>query len=174
MRIETERLVIRSIQFGDEKVFAKMAEDGSLKPVGFDRNCVEWIDEWIREAIELNQQDNPQKDYLAYTVCLKDDGTVIGAVGCSWFEEFEAVGATYFLGKEFRGQGYALESVKEYLAFFFSHYPIRKMICTIREDNPGSWKLIEKTEFILCEKKMWKDYTDQEECMYRFYEMIKP
>ena len=30
MRIETERLIIRSIERGDEKIFAEMAEDGSL------------------------------------------------------------------------------------------------------------------------------------------------
>ena len=41
MRIETERLIIRSIEKGDEKVFAEMAKDGSFDELGFDENCSE-------------------------------------------------------------------------------------------------------------------------------------
>lgn len=39
MRIETERIIIRSIERGDEMVFAEMAKDGSLHDIGFDENC---------------------------------------------------------------------------------------------------------------------------------------
>ena len=35
MKIETDRLIIRSIQQGDEVVFSDMAQDGSLGQVGF-------------------------------------------------------------------------------------------------------------------------------------------
>lgn len=36
MRIETDRLIIRSVERSDEMVFADMAKDGSLLDVGFD------------------------------------------------------------------------------------------------------------------------------------------
>ena len=39
MKMETERLVIRSIQKGDEKALADMAKDGSLCSTGI----VSWI-----------------------------------------------------------------------------------------------------------------------------------
>ena len=71
LKIETDRLVIRSIQYGDEKSFAEMAQDGSLEAIGFDCNCSEWIEDWIEEAVEYDKRDNPENDYLAYTVCLK-------------------------------------------------------------------------------------------------------
>ena len=51
MNIETERLIVRSLERGDELVYAKMAEDGSLDEVGFDQNCAEWMGEWIEEAL---------------------------------------------------------------------------------------------------------------------------
>ena len=38
MYIETERIIIRSIQLGDEKAYAEMAKDGSLKEIGFDEH----------------------------------------------------------------------------------------------------------------------------------------
>lgn len=40
MKLETDRLILRSIQRGDEKIFAKMAIDGSLQQVeNADRTC---------------------------------------------------------------------------------------------------------------------------------------
>ena len=43
MRIETDRLVIRELESADEKSFVKMASDGSLKDIGFDRDCHMWM-----------------------------------------------------------------------------------------------------------------------------------
>ena len=37
MWLETNRLIIRSIQRGDEIIFSGMSQDGSLSQVGFDR-----------------------------------------------------------------------------------------------------------------------------------------
>ena len=53
MKIETERLIIRSIQNGDEKVLARMAADGSFSELGFDKDCSQWINDWIDEAVSL-------------------------------------------------------------------------------------------------------------------------
>lgn len=110
---------------------------------------------------------------MAYTVCRKEDNKIIGSVGCSWYDDFEQTGVTYFLGNEYRGKGYALESLNAYIEYFLKQYPINKIIATIREDNVNSWKLLDKTDFRLGEKKMWKDYDDPKECMYRFYKLEK-
>lgn len=45
------------------------------------------------------------------------------------------------------------------------------MIATIRAENVSSWKVIEKADFLLTEKKMYKDLNDSEEEMYHFYEI---
>ena len=52
MWLETNRLIIRSIQRGDEIIFSGMSQDGSLSQVGFDANCSEWINDWIEEALK--------------------------------------------------------------------------------------------------------------------------
>jgi len=49
MNIETERIIIRSIQRGDEKAYAEMAKDGSLTEIGFDENFSDWAEDWIRK-----------------------------------------------------------------------------------------------------------------------------
>ena len=64
MWLETNRLIIRSIQRGDEIIFSGMSQDGSLSQVGFDANCSEWINDWIEEALKLTNNDNPRENYM--------------------------------------------------------------------------------------------------------------
>lgn len=123
MKIETDRLIIRSVERGDGTVYADMAKDGSLLDVGFDINCAEWMEGWISGAMQRDKVDNPQNDYIAYT------------------------------------------------NYFFAHYPIKKLIATIREENVASWKTIEKASFQMVERKMYQDINDAKEELYRFYEI---
>lgn len=150
-----------------------MALDGSLKDIGFDTDCGKWINSWIADAKELTRKDDPTIEYLAYTVQLKSSKTVIGSVGCSYYEDLEKVGVTYFIGAKYRNNGYATEAVKAYIKYFFQHYGINEIIATIREDNISSWKVIEKSGFRLNDRKMYKDLNDEFEEMYRFYSAIK-
>ncbi|MCH5190759.1 MAG: GNAT family N-acetyltransferase [Oscillospiraceae bacterium] len=173
MRIETNRLIIRELEASDEKFFIKMASDGSLeKDIGFDANCSEWMKRWIAESKKLADKDDPTVGYLAYAVQLKHSETVIGSVGCSYYKDLQKVGITYFIGADYRNRGYALESVKAYIQYFFRHYNTHEIIATIREGNISSWKVVENAGFNLTERKMYKDINDDREEMYRFYVMI--
>jgi RimJ/RimL family protein N-acetyltransferase len=96
-------------------------------------------------------------------------GATVGSVGCSYYEDLEKVGITYFIGADFRNNGYASEAIKAYVCYFFEHYDENEIIATIREDNLPSWKTIERAGFSLTEKKMYRDITDANEELYRFY-----
>lgn len=169
MLIETERLKIRDVALSDEKSFIEMAQDGSLNDVGFDRNCSSWMKDWIIEAQNLAQKDNPRTDYLAYVIEERRTGSCIGAVGCSFYVDLQKVGITYFVGAKFRGKGYAAEAAKAYVRYYFDHYDENEIIATIREENIASWKVIEKSGFVLTDKRMYKDINDTDEQQYRFY-----
>lgn len=169
MRIETDRLVIRELESTDEKSFVKMASDGSLKDIGFDTDCNMWMKGWMVEAKELTDKDDPTSEYLAYTIQLKHSAIVVGSVGCSYYDDLDKVGITYFIGANYRNKGYASEAVKAYVQYFFQHYGMQEIIATIREENVSSWKVIEKAGFRLQERKMYQDLNDEEEEMYRFY-----
>lgn len=171
MLIETQRLTIRDIQKEDGIRFSKMAEDGSLHDCGLDRDCSKWIADWIVEAQEFAIRNNPNLDYLAYAISLKNKNVVVGSVGCSYYDDLQEVGITYFIDAQYRNNGFAVEAVKAYTSFFFQHYNVQKMIATIRDENIPSWKVIEKSNFKLTEKKMYKDINDTQEVLYRFYEM---
>ena len=173
MFLETKRLIIRDLKTEDGKPFAQMAADGSLNDVGFDRDCGKWITKWIAEAREFASRDHPEMDDLAYTVVLKDENKVAGSIGCSYYEDLHEVGITYFIGAQYRNNGYALEAAKAYIAFFFSHYNINKMIATVRDENIGSWKVAEKAGFQFIKKRMYRDVNDKKEVLYRFYEITR-
>lgn len=175
MFIETERLIIRSIESTDEQAYINMASDGSLHDIFGDcRDCQEWMGSWIREAQALDREDNPGREYLAYAVTEKKSGTLLGSMGCSYYEDRKQTGLCFFIGAPHRGQGYAAEAAAAYVNYFFSHYDIHKIIATIRDDNPASWRIMEKTGFALTETRLYQDINDEEEKLYRFYELNSP
>ena len=172
MYIETDRIIIRSIQRGDEKAYAEMAKDGSLSEIGFDESFSDWAESWINEAVELTEKDNPRVDYIPCTIILKSSSEVIGNVGCTYYEDTEKIGICYGVGTAYRRNGYVSEAVNEYISYFFNHYDEREIIATIKDVNVPSWKTAEKCGFKLMETKMYKDIDDEKEELYRFY-MVK-
>ena len=173
MLIETKRLRIRDLSAGDAVPFAQMAADGSLTDIGFDKNCGRWMGKWIEEAQELARRDDLAAGYLAYAVTLKDTHTVIGSVGCSYYEDLQKTGITYFIGGIYRNRGYAAEAARAYAGFFLAHYPIPELIATVREENTASWRTAEKAGFQCREKKLYQDLNDERALPYRFYEMTR-
>ena len=118
MYIETDRLIVRNMEQEDDKAYIEMASDGSLDEdifCGCGSNYHEWMPGWVKDTILLNEKDNPKKDYLAYTIVEKEQGIVIGSVGCSYFDDLEQVGLVYFIGADYRGNGYATEALMAFL-----------------------------------------------------------
>lgn len=138
MQIKTQRLVIRDLKTEDAVSFAEMAADGSLNDIGFDKNCSSWITEWTAEAKDFAVRNNPNKDYLAYTIALKNEDIVVGSIGCSYYEDLQKTGITYFIGAQYRNNGYAVEAVKAYAQYFLRHYSVQKLIATVRAENISS------------------------------------
>ena len=69
MKIETDRLIIRSLRPDDEQAFIEMASDGSLTEIFGDcSECSHWMGKWIAESIQLEQENNPARAYLANCV----------------------------------------------------------------------------------------------------------
>ena len=171
MYTESERIIIRSVQYGDEKAFAEMAKDGSLAEIGFDESFSDWAEAWIKEAIDLTEKDDPRADYIPCTIVLKSTGEVIGSVGCTYFEDTDRIGICYFAGAHYRRKGYVKDAVKAYVSYFFDHYDADEIIAVIKDNNIQSWKTAENTGFKLLETRMYKDIGDKKEEMYRFYAM---
>lgn len=173
MFIETERLIIRSLEVTDEKAYIEMASDGTLQEIFGDcSRCQEWMKDWITEARELDRQDDPHQEYLAYAIIQKDRNMPIGSVGCSYYEDLGQTGITYFIGAKYRGKGYASEAARAYVKYFLGHYDIDRLIATVKTENIASWKTVEKAGFVRKETKMYQDINDAQEELYNFYEIV--
>ena len=166
---ESKDLLVRQLVEKDAKAFSDMSKDGSLEEIGFTRDCYQWMDNWIKETIELNIDNNPLKDYLAYTLEEKRTGKVVGSVGCSYYYDLDTVGICYFISAEYRNRGYATQAAEAYLQYYFENYDLSQIIATIKDSNTASWKVAEKTGFELIDTKMYKDINDECEELYRFY-----
>ena len=171
MYLETDRLIIRSIQYGDEKAYAEMAKDGSLSEIGFDESFSDWSEGWINEAVGLTEKDDPRANYIPCTIMLKSTGEVIGNVGCTYYEDTDKIGICYFAGAKYRRNGYVSEAAKAYASYFFEHYEENEIIATIKANNVYSWKTAERAGFRLVETRMYKDIDDEKEELYRFYSL---
>lgn len=171
LRIETERLIIRELKELDSKDFIDMVSDGTLSII-FDEweTCAEWMGYWIAEAKKLYLVNNPYKEYLAYAIVQKETGKVIGAVGCSAYEDLNEIGITYFIGSKYRKVGYATEATKAFTNYFLVNYKaIDHIIATIHADNISSCKTVEKAGYNLIKRIMYKDIYDDQPKEYKFY-----
>ena len=82
---------------------------------------------------------------------LNDGAEVVGSVGCSYYEDLRETRITYFVGAQYRNNGYAVEVVKAYTEYFLKCYNAKRIIATVRNENVPSWKVIEKAGYILLE-----------------------
>lgn len=174
MRLETKRLIIRSIQPTDERVFIDMASDGSLWEIFGDcSECHKWMGEFISEAIRLEAEDDPYHEYLAFAIEDKGNHAVVGSVGSSYYEDFKEVGVTYFIGAEYRGNGYAAEALQCLVDYLFERYSLKKLVATANVDNIASCKTLEKAGFSVIETKLYQDLYDECKTMSNIYELMR-
>lgn len=175
VRIETQRLIIRSLKREDEQSFIRMASDGSLWEIFGDcSECDRWMGKWIGEAMQLDLENNPTGAYLAYAIECRKDHKVAGSVGCSWYEDLQRVGITYFMDAGYRGHGYMTEAVKGYTQYFFRNYAVSSLFATARTENAASCRVLEKAGFCLFKTGMYQDMFDKTPQMSRFYELAAP
>lgn len=174
MLLETKRLLIRSILSSDEQAFIEMASDGSLTEIYGDcSECHKWMGEFISEAIKLEAKDNPYNNYLAFAIENKKSHRVIGSVGSSYYEDFEEVGVTYFIGASYRGNGYAAEALQSFVDYMFARYDLKRLIATAGVENIASCRILERTGFFLMETRMYQDIYDECEETSNIYELIR-
>lgn len=174
MFLETKRLIIRSLHTSDEKAFIEMASDGSLTEIFGDcSECHKWMGEFISEAINLETEDNPYNQYLAFAIEDKTSHMVIGSVGSSYYEDLTEVGVTYFIGANYRGNGYAAEALQCLVDYLFARYDLKKLVATARVENIASCRTLERTGFSVVETKLYQDLYDESEEMSNIYELAR-
>ncbi|MBM4445426.1 MAG: GNAT family N-acetyltransferase [Chloroflexi bacterium] len=138
MKIETDRLIIRSIQEADAESLATLWTDPDVTLyMGGPRNYEEVLGSLIEDA-----QLNPQPVLDLWPVIEKRTGQIIGHCGIIEKDvegggEYEIV---YVLAKSAWGKGFATEAANSVKDYAFNHLGLKRLIALIDPDNPKSQK----------------------------------
>lgn len=144
MRIETERLILRSFTINDAKdMLAYLRE--------IDINCFMCmkIDDMEKARKEAIERSNDAELYLA--IELKENNTVIGEI-CAHAEsnapdndgDLDTYSPFWMLKKEYQGKGYMYEAACAYYNYLFEQKGARRIYVYTEDYNLACQRLSEK------------------------------
>lgn len=142
--IETERLVLRPFRHEDAKRVQELAGDVAVAemtdaiPHPYEDGMAE---EWIAGLPAAREADTG----LALAVCLKSDGSVVGAVslGSICAEHRRAV-LGYWIGRPYWNKGYCTEATRALVEYGFRSLGLNRVQAYTFEPNPASGRVLEK------------------------------
>lgn len=147
MRLETERLILRSWQEEDAGDLYEYAKDPQVGPIAGwpPHTSVENSREIIKEVLSAEE---------TYAVVLKEEQKAVGSIGLMTGsasnldipDEEGEIG--YWIGVPFWGQGLIPEAVGEMLQHGFEDLHLEKIWCGYFEGNTKSKRVQEKCGFV--------------------------
>lgn len=145
VRIETERLVLRSFRLEDaQAMYDNWANDGQVtkfltwQPHGSVEVTRQILAEWAA------QYDKP--DYYNWAIAWKEnEDQVIGNISIVKLDEdVETATAGYCLGRKWWRQGVVTEAFSGIIRFLFEEVGVNRIQATHDTENPNSGKVMEK------------------------------
>ena len=145
IRIETERLLIRTLSMEDKEAFYKyrsmpeVYKYQSMRPASINE-----VEKFISKNSDarLNEPDT----WMQLAVCLKE-GQMIGDIGIHFIDDKYQIEIGYTLSPEHHGRGYASEAVNAIIDYAFNELKKHRVIASVDPDNVSSVKLLERTGF---------------------------
>ena len=145
IRIETERLLIRTLSMEDKEAFYKyrsmpeVYKYQSMRP-----GSINEVEEFISKNSDarLNQPDT----WMQLAVCLME-GQMIGDIGIHFIDDKYQIEIGYTLSPEYQGRGYASEAANAIIDYAFNKLKKHRVIASVDPDNVSSVKLLERTGF---------------------------
>lgn len=156
MLIQTDRLVIRDLDFKDKE---------NLFKIVWQKDVVRFMKDWseynpdlesVHKSIEWHSQPKDDTDVYQnkrYAVVLKDTDELIGMVGMGLEDTLNEVEMAYFIDEDYQGKGYATEALEALFQWCMGVSKIPYMILTIDCANTVSCKVATKAGFELFEKR---------------------
>ena len=139
--LDTERLKIRYFNENDYINLYEYLSD--VKTYKYEPGKI--ID--IEESKKLCKERMESKIFWA--VVLKTENKLIGHIYLNIMEptEFQIYEIGYIFNQDYHGNGYATESIGEFIKYKFSELNIHKIIAHCNPKNIPSWKLLERLKF---------------------------
>ena len=147
-RIETDRLILRTVSVGDAEAIFKWASDPDVNtymiyPLHKD---IELTKDWLRT------RDIDGKDEFDLGFVLKETGELIGQGGLFYHEDIDAWSIGYNLRKDYWGQGLVPEAIRAIIDYVDREKGVRAIVGEFAKENSKSRRVMEKLGMTY-----WKD-----------------
>ncbi len=143
--LETERLVIRRMEYDDADDFFEIYENNDVT------EYLDWTGPESEETAEMlidyfnNQFDSMSA--IRWGIEEKDSGILIGTMVLHDFIKEGIADLGYDLNRKFWKKGFMTEAMKAVLDFSFKQMGLHRVQCLISPDNTPSVALVEKLGF---------------------------
>jgi ribosomal-protein-alanine N-acetyltransferase len=143
MRLETARLIIRSIEPGDGNAWVSMLNDPQVRR--FLPPFPEVTLESFGETVERRRKMERERGYAIWTVALKETNEMIGQCGLLPAEgKGPEIEIAYHFSSASWNKGYATEAVVAVLEHAFRSSALDRVIAIIMPENIGSQRVAER------------------------------
>jgi len=183
--IETERLILKSETFDEQKRFWEILMIPEVNryyltvPVKFRDKLKDWNKQKVYYEEDMKKANNP--DVFRWSIFLKDNNQYIGRISChDGSVEDESItspdirGVAWIIDPKYHGNGYGTEAAKAMLNYMFLDCGVEKIVTCAAIDNPASWHVMEKLGFVRQDKIKMVQYTYLDESTPCYsYELTK-
>lgn len=140
---ETERLLLTPFVQEDSACFAKIASHPDVQAVDI---CFygEVSTEYAKELISYYDTYWKDNTALFFSIHLKKPRTLIGSISLQLNPSFKRAELSYWLGRDYWGQGYCTEAANEVVKFAFSQLDYHRVFAQHLSNNPASGRVIRK------------------------------
>lgn len=141
-KIITKRLILRGFQDEDLDAYAQMCADGeTMRYIGIG-NTLSRSESWRNMAMMLGHWS--LRGYGMWALELKQDGRMIGRVGCWYPDGWMGLEIGWTINREFWRRGYATEAANASLEYAFEELQVEEIMSLIRPANMASRRVAEK------------------------------
>lgn len=148
--LDTDRLQLRAVTDADaDAVFAACSNPNVTRFTLFETN--QSVDDALGFVRHYARQSYAEQVPDPFAVTLKDDpsGSMVGAVGCHWYNRSHFVMELgYWIAEPFWGRGIATEAGRAAVGYVFDHFPhVRRVQARVIVGNPASARVLDKIGF---------------------------
>ena len=141
--LETDRLVLRPFRAADGPDVRRLAGDPRVAATTL--NIPHPYEEGMAEGwIGTHEEAFAEGRGLTLAVTLRNEGTLVGAIGLVRNRRFESAEAGYWIGVPYWNRGYATEALEALLAHAFSTLGLHRVHAHHMDGNPASGRVMEK------------------------------
>jgi [ribosomal protein S5]-alanine N-acetyltransferase len=160
--LETERMLFRSHEPGDEPEFVKMHADPEVRRYVGNRP---WPEEEAIRRFRNGYLGRPNETYGLWATFLKEQRKYIGACGLALPPNRAVPGLGYYIARHYWGRGLVSEAPAAFLEIGFRRLELPRILADVEKGHGASEHILQKFGFQLVSQEEFPT-TERIICLY--------